>query len=154
VRNPFSSYHSYAWQSASGGARDAEGFDNPIEDARVRRAVATELDAKGFAPVGAGNPDFLVAYKAIGEGSRSHQLHLGIGIGLGPIGLGIGAPVGNAQTEAVAGIRLEIIDYRTLALVWKATADGALQGMDDPKEADTQVREAVHGMLKRFPPKP
>jgi hypothetical protein len=52
----------------------------------------------------------------------------------------------------MAGIVLEIQDYKSRTLVWKATAEGALQGSDDPAQADADVTEAVRGMLKRFPP--
>jgi hypothetical protein len=48
---------------------------------------------------------------------------------------------------------LEVQDAKTLAMVWKATAEGALQASDSPEEADAEVKGAVHGMLKNFPPK-
>jgi hypothetical protein len=52
----------------------------------------------------------------------------------------------------MAGIVLEIQDFRSRSVVWKATAEGALQGSDNPAEADSDVKDAVHNMLKRFPP--
>ena len=73
-----------------------------------------------------------------------------MGFGLGPVGVGVGAPVG--KREAVGGLVLEIQDFRTRTLVWKATAPGALQGADDPQQADADVPAAVRAMLKRFPP--
>jgi hypothetical protein len=71
---------------------------------------------------------------------------------MGPLGVGVAAPVGDPHREAMAGIVLEIQDYKSRTLVWKATAEGALQGSDDPAQADADVTEAVRGMLKRFPP--
>jgi hypothetical protein len=155
ARNPFATYHSFAWQMApSGRPGRAEGFDNPIEEGRVIRAVETELGAKGFTRAAAGNPDFLVTYYPIGEGARSSQVHLGLGIGLGPIGLGVGAPVGDRHREAVGGIVLEVTDFKSMAVVWKATAPGSLQESDSPEEAEADVKGAVHTMLKKFPPRP
>jgi hypothetical protein len=146
----YAGFHSFAWQGEPGEGRGV--FDNPIVDARVKRAVEVELNAKGFTLATAGAADFLMAYYPVREGSRSSQVHLGLGLGLGPLGLGIGAPVGG-RPEALGGIVLEIQDSRTRTLVWKATAEGALQGSDSPEEADADVKAAVHGMLKNFPPK-
>ena len=150
----FSAYRSFAWQNVPQGApgRTAE-FDNAIVSGRVQRAVEAELGSKGFIQQnGLFDPDFLVSYHPLGEASRSHQMHLGLGLGLGPLGLGVGAPVGDPNREAMAGIVLEIQDFRSRTMVWKATAEGALQGSDNPAEADSDVKEAVHNMLKRFPP--
>ncbi len=151
----FSAYRSFAWEYAPPGVpggRTAE-FDNDIVSGRVQRAVEAELGSKGFLQQnGLFDPDFLVSYYPIGEASRSHQMHLGLGFGLGPLGLDVGAPVGDPNRAAVAGIVLEIQDFRSRSVVWKATAEGALQGSDNPAEADSDVKDAVHNMLKRFPP--
>ena len=148
----FASYHSFAWQldpRAGNGGRG--GFDNPIMDARVRRIVESELGAKGFTLTRAGSPDFLVTYYPVAEGARGGRVRLGLGRRLGPLGIGIGAPVGPGPGP-VGGIVLEVQDARTQALVWKATAEGALQGSDSPEAAESEVQAAVHGMLKKVPP--
>lgn len=149
----FSAFHSFAWLVEPGQVPAGTGsFDNPIVEARVRRAVEGELGAKGFTRAGEGAPDFLVLYYPVGEGARSRQVHLGLGIGLGPIGLGFGAPVGSASPEAMGGIVVEVQDALSRNTVWKATAEGALQSSETPEEAETEVKAAVHAMLKRFPP--
>jgi len=149
----FSGYQSYAWQvTPREGPGRAAGFENAIVDARVRRAVDAEMAAKGFRQLDAANPDFRVAYYPLREPSRSHQVHLGVGFGLGPLGLGIAGPIGDPVREAVAAIVLEVQDGRSGTVVWKASADGALLGSDSPEEADLDVKEAVHAMLRRFPP--
>ena len=146
----YSGYRSYAWQiTPRAGQGRAAGFENAIEDARVRRAVDAEMAVKGFRQTDAVNPDFLVGYHPLGEPSRSRQMHLGVGFGLGPLGLGIAAPIGDPMREAVAAIVLEVQDGRSGSIVWKASADGVLRGSE---EADLDVKEAVHAMLRRFPP--
>jgi hypothetical protein len=152
----FSQYRTYAWQIAPPG--DVRGrtaaFDNAIEIGRVKRAVEAEMRVKGFRlQADSAEPDFLVSYYPRGEASRSRQVHLGLGFGMGPLGVGFGAPVGSPSRAAVAAIVLEIEDFHTRTVVWKATADDALQGGDDPAEADSEVKDAVHAMLKSFPPK-
>ena len=153
AKTPFSSYQSYAWQMAPQGTGRAEAFDNAIVSGRVQRAVEAELGAKGFRQDrDSPSPDFLVTYYPLREPSRSQQVHLGLGVGMGPLGSGGGAPIGDPHREAVAGIVLEIQDFRSRTIIWRATAEGALQGSDSPEEADTDVNAAVHNMLKRFPP--
>jgi hypothetical protein len=148
----FSTYQTFAWQQAPPGGRPGQ-FSNAIVRGRVQRAVEAELAAKGFRPAGdVSSPDFLVAYYPLREPSRSQQVHLGLGFGVGPLGIGVAAPVGDPHREAVAGLALEIQDFRSGTVVWKASAEGTFQGSDSPEEADSDVKEAVHSMLKRFPP--
>lgn len=154
AKAPFPAYQSYAWQTTSReGPRGAASFDNPIVSGRVQRAVDAELRAKGFRPQAeSGSPDFLVTYYPLGEPSRSQQVHLGLGFGMGPLGVGIAAPIGDPHREAVAAIVLEVLDFRSGTVIWKASAASALLGSDSPEEADRDVTEAVHSMLMRFPP--
>ncbi len=154
AKTPFSAYRSYAWLIQAPGAGAGPGaFNNDIVTGRVKSAVETELASRGFRQQDGSAPaDFLVAYHPVREAGRSQQVHLGLGLGLGPLGLGIGAPIGDPHREAVAGIVLEIEDGRSGNVVWKATAEGALQGSDSPREADEDVKAAVHSMLQKFPP--
>ncbi len=149
----FAGYQTFAWQPAArGAAGKAGGFDNPIMNSRVRRAVEAALAAKGFRQEVAANPDFLVSYFPVRQGDRSHQVHMGLGFGLGPMGLGVGAPVGDRHREAIGSMVLEIKDFRSNTVVWRATAEKALEASDSPDEADAAVKTAVDSMLKRFPP--
>jgi hypothetical protein len=149
----FASYQTYDWQAAPRrAAAKAGGFDNAIMNNRVKRAVGAALAAKGFRLETSANPDFLVSYYPVRNSDRSHQAHLGLGFGLGPMGVGVGAPVGDRHAEEVGSMVLEIQDFRTRTVVWKATAVKVLESSDSPEEADAAVQGAVTGMLKKFPP--
>jgi hypothetical protein len=150
----FTAYKTFDWQTAPrGAAARAGGFDNPIMDGRVKRAVAAALEAKGYRQEAAA-PDFLVVYYPVRVAERSHQVHMGLGFGMGPVGVGVAAPVGDRHSEAVGSMVLEVRDSRTRTMVWKATAESALEGADSPAEADDAVHAAVAAMLQKFPPKP
>ncbi|MDR3669225.1 MAG: DUF4136 domain-containing protein [Holophaga sp.] len=152
ARTSFSAYQSYAWQQAPPGGRPGQ-FSNAIVRGRVQRAVEAELGAKGFIQAeDTASPDFLVTYYPLRESSRSQQVHLGLGFGMGPLGMGIAAPVGDPHREAMAGLVLEIQDFRSGSVVWKASTESTFQGSDSPEEADSDVKAAVHNMFKRFPP--
>lgn len=153
---PFPAYRTYDWQLGAGGEPGRAGgpgaFDNPIMAGRVKRAVEAELAAKGLRRDTGLAPDLLVTYYPVGTVSRAHRVHLGLGLGIGPLGVGVGAPVGNGHREALGSIVLEMQDYKTRAVVWKATAEDVLRDSDSPEEADAAVTTAVRSLLKRFPP--
>jgi hypothetical protein len=151
----FGTYHAYDWYVAPKGAQAGGG--SPIVDARVRRAVDTELAARGFRRETAADPDFLVVYYPIYEARRGHRPRVGIGLGLGGfrgvgLGVGVNAPVGPAPRGTIGSIVLEIQDFKTHQLVWKAEASDVLDDHDSPEDADIEVNRAVQKMLKRFPP--
>jgi hypothetical protein len=149
----FTRFQTYEWLPASRAARAREGmFDTAIMDGRVRRTVEAELAARGFRAGAAGQADFLVSCYPLRQATRSRQPHLGLGLGMGPVGVGVAAPVGERKVEAVGALVMEIQDGQTRAVVWKGTADSALNSTDSPDEADAAVQGAVRNLLKRFPP--
>jgi len=153
VKANFSSYKTFDWLAAPrGNAGKGGGFDNAIMNARVRRIVAAGLSAKGFQLETSADPDFLVTYYPISQRDRPHQVRLGLGMGLGPLGVGVNAPVGDRRGESFGTMVLEVQDFKSKAVVWKATAERALEGSDSADEAEAAVQAAVNGMLKRFPP--
>jgi hypothetical protein len=154
ARADFAGYRNYGWRAAPGGIPGRAGeFDNAIMNARVKRVVQAEFAAKGFTEGAGAAPDFLVTYYPITTGSWSHQPRVGMGLGLGPVGMGFAAPVGPRRRDLTGSIVLEVQDFKSGSVVWKATADGALQTTDSPEEADAAVTAAVRNMLKKFPPK-
>jgi hypothetical protein len=154
VKANFAAYKTFDWRPAPGkGAAKGGVFDNAIMDSRVQRAVVAKLEAKGFHQAAGAEPDFLVTAYPIRQGEKSHQVHLGMGFGLGPLGLGVGAPVGDRHADALGSIVLEVQDFRSRAVVWRATAVKVLQASDKPDESEDAVKDAVSSMLKRFPPK-
>jgi hypothetical protein len=151
VKVPLTGYHNWDWLAAP---RNAPGgvFDNAIMSERVHRAIEAELGAKGFARDTSGDPDFLVVYYPARVGVHAHQAHLGLGLGMGPLGVGVAAPVGERHVETVGSIVVEVQDYRTRKLVWRAVAESVLNSADSPEEADQSVTEAVRAIFKKFPP--
>jgi len=153
VNANFSAYKTFDWLAAPRGeAAKGAGFDNAIMNARVRRLVAAGLAAKGFRQETSADPDFLVIYYPVSQRDRPKQVRLGLGMGLGPLGIGVNAPVGDRRGESYGSLVLEVQDFRSKAVVWKATAERALEGSDSAEEAEAAAKAAVDGMLKRFPP--
>jgi len=153
VKAGYQAYKTYDWYAAPA----AKAGGNAIMDTRVRRAVEAEMTARNFRKETAADPDFLLTYYASYEARRSRGPHMGVGIGISPfrglgIGLGMGGPVGGRRIEKVGSIILEIQDFKTKTLVWRAVADQVLDDSATPEDSDEIVAQAVKKMLGRFPP--
>jgi hypothetical protein len=150
VKANYQSYHAYDWYAAP---KTAPG--NPLLDQRVRRAVEAELALRGFKREITADPEFLVTYYPAFAARRRSRGAFSIGLGMGgPVGLGLGiaAPLTARSAGQVTSIVLEIQDFKTHQLIWKAAAADVLDGTEGPEDADAAVAEAVKKMLKRFPP--
>ena len=150
----YTAYKTYDWYAASRKAQGkSDGVQNPIMDRRVRAAVERELGAKGFKMEKAAEPDFLVTYYPVyRRGTVYATTSVGWGGWYRPWGYGVGTQFTEARQFREGSIILEIVDNKSNQLIWQAVADGALTGLDDPEDAETQVSGAVKQMLSRFPP--
>jgi len=66
--------------------------------------------------------------------------------------VGVAAPVESGPRGMLGSIVLEIQDFKTRQLIWKAEAVDALDDSERPEDADQDVAAAVRKMLRRFPP--
>ena len=156
-RATLQAYKSYDWYAAGPQAKgQAEGMENPIMDRRVRRIVEREMAARGFQKQTTGEPDFLLTYYPVYQ-NRVYQTYTAMGPAWGwgrPWGYGVAGGVSEVQSVREGSIVLEVVDRKTNQMVWQAVAGGALTGIEDPKDAEDQVTEAVRKMLSKFPPPP
>jgi len=147
------SYKTYDWNPAAAKVK-AQGVNNPIMERRVRRIVEAELAARGFQPAPAGDPDFLLAcYPAYRDRVIQTYTAMAPAWGWGrPWGYGVSSGLVQAETYREGSIVLEVADAKNGQMVWQAVAEGALNGIQDPRDAEEQVTLAVKKMLARFPP--
>ena len=142
----FARYKTFAW------TRGTELTDE-LNHARVVRAVDAQLVAKGLTRVEPGaRPEVLVAYHASFE--RNLEIR-GFSHGWGPFGLG-GDRTGSARVEpvVVGTLVVDIVDARTSAIVWRATASSDINPATSPQKRDQKVTSATAKMFKNYPPKP
>ncbi len=150
VRANYQSFHTFDWYAAP-----KAGPGNPLLDSRVRRAVEAELTQRGYARETSADPEFLVTCYPVQTARGRSRGGVSIGLGLGgPVGVGLGlaAPLTPRSSGQMTSIVLEIKDFKTNQVVWKAVAGEVLDGSETPEEADAAVTDAVRKMLKRFPP--
>ena len=156
----FTSFKTYGWGTAPSRDPGRPGVpDNPIMDQRIKRAVESELAARGFRLDGSGESDFLVTPYPVYR-DRLVQSFTTVGpawgYGWGPRPFGYGTAYGYQEVQRYreGTLVLEVRDRKTGQLVWHAAAEGALTGLQDPQDADEQVALAVKKMLAKFPPPP
>jgi hypothetical protein len=152
----YAGYHTFDWYAPTRAAQArAGGIQNPIMDTRVRRAVEAQLAARNFQKDTSGDPDFLVTYYPVYT-RRASRTQVGFGLGLGVfpgVSVGVSGPVGEGRPSgAIGSIVLEVQDFKTHQLVWKAVAGEVLDDADTPEGSDEDVARAVKKMLARFPP--
>ena len=156
AKGNFAQYQTFDWYVVPREAK--AGAANPLMDARIRRVVASELTAKGFRQQEpAKDPDFLVISYPSYQFERGSGGRVGIGMGFGFghfMGLGVGVPVGGRSPVLVGSIVLEVKDFKSNQLVWRAVAEEALDNQATPEEAEEDVSKAVKKMLAKFPPGP
>jgi hypothetical protein len=152
VKANYTNFHTYDWYAAPKGVVAG----SPIMATRVRRAVEAELTARNFRKETTADPDFLVTYYPSFQPRSGHRPHVGLGLGFGGRGLGVGIGVANVGGGGgrgkIGSIVLEIQDFKSHQVVWKAVAEEVLDDSLTPEDADLDVAKAVKKLLDRFPP--
>jgi hypothetical protein len=133
----------FAWQAQS---------EDPasILDQRVRAAIMSTLQTKGYKEVTA-NPDCRVAYVfASQEASRKSGPSIGVGVGGGSGGIGggigIGLPIGRKKQTGT--ITIDVIDPARNAQIWSGSLDGALKSAE---LTEAEAKKWVSKVLAEYP---
>lgn len=153
----FSKLKSFEWKSAEQPKTGDLRSDNPLLDARVRKAVEEQLAADGIQKTDGGSVDFLVSYSlAVRTGYDSSRVGVGVGTGFGIGsggtfgGIGVGAPVGSPSEEGM--LVIDFTDPKTGDLIWRGTGSGRLSFQKAPEQTTEEVRALVEKVLAQFPP--
>lgn len=132
---------------------------------RVQRAVAQQLEAKGYRPAPDGEaPDFRVAYFLVVEDEVSvttlNDYHgygpgwgwrygYSAGWGYGPGGLGTQTYVDQYKRGTLV---IDVSTGPTNELVWRGTGSARLREPKSPEDAEARINQAVRDIMARFPP--
>ena len=156
----FSTVNSYAWLEPEQKLVTDPLVDNDLMAERIRRAVETELSARGMVKTDqSSDPDFLVSYQvSTKEKTRFTQLfhhfghypyyghlHFGGGFGRGEV---------TVQQYTAGSFVINVLDPKTKKLVWHGVSERQLMTNDSPEKKDQYVRETIRAILEKFPPTP
>jgi hypothetical protein len=147
----FSRLHTWAWLPLSEAEPADQRVLDRLVDMRIREAAAAELRSKGYTQTDAAQPDFLLNYRVGREA--------GSDVGKpGRIGYGTGWwRSWGTSTWAVSyddgTLFLGVIDPRSRQSMWVGAAEARLMPRLSDEQVSKRVRDAVHQILARFPPK-
>jgi len=117
----------------------------------IRGVVESELAAKGYPKAGSEAPDFLVSTVAVIGRSLDAQT------GSSTLGYGWGHSymVGTGETMSFdAGtLLIDVLDARSRELLWRGSATGAVDPERPPEKREARIKEVVHDVMERFPPR-
>lgn len=144
--------HSYEWAgSFHGGEGLRTTIANPLNESRLRAAIAANMQLRGAAPAGPNNPpDCLIGY---GIGAQTVVYGSGpyAGWGWGPYWGPYGGPGWygpSVYREGIIGV--DIYDARTREPMWHAHVSQDLSGASGP-EAEQRIGAAVQAIFAKFP---
>ncbi len=141
----FAKYNSFAFYKP--GIDKAEVSD--LDKKRILRAIEKELTAKGFTKKQ--EPDLLVSiFTKTQENVNIYQNNYAYGYGYAfhPYYWGRGYNTVSRTTEGT--LYIDLIDAKTMELVWQGMGTGALS-MDMDTKIE-RIQEIVEEVLKKYPP--
>jgi len=134
----FGAYRTYSWMPMKDRPRDP--IHNTLTDARIKRAIQTEMEILGYHFQENGRADLRVAFH-YGIRTRLDINHYGYGPWRGP-----------AYTEVdrykEGTLIIDIIDASKKQLVFRGWASSVVRG---PETADRKINEAVKAILEKYP---
>jgi len=154
LQTDFTQYQRFRWVEKP---RDRTGdvrIDNPLLDARIRRAVQETLKTRGFAEAPAGKADFFVDYQlAVRSRLETDTYRSGIGYGYWPY-WGWGGYETTVREYDEGILVIDFIDADSNELVWRGIGTRRLRQYANPQEVTREVNETVDKILAQFPPQP
>jgi hypothetical protein len=159
----FSGLSTYDWAEPPQPVADDPHTQNPDLDARVRKAIETELTARGFTRAG-NEANFLVGYHMAVERRLDVQYiddyygYSGYSAtgrrDFGGSGRSISRRPRQMTYEYDQGtLVIDISTPESKDLIWRGSATAAIQAFDSQKKRDRRLAEAVKKVLKEFPPR-
>jgi Domain of unknown function (DUF4136) len=152
-------YRTYDWLPGPQEATGDKRIDNSLTDMRIRIAVASQLELKGYTKPVAGQPDFYVVYHAsVKDLLKTTSMREYYGYGVAEKTGSGGWPGGNRTVTDIESYKegsllLDVIDVREKRLVWRGTAQAKMDPTLTPEERNERARVAVRKMLEHFPPR-
>lgn len=146
----FSKYKTYKWVQIPNVQ-----YPNSILDDQIKRAIDTQLAAKGLSKTEE-NPDLYVVYQvAINQEKQWSTYSSGGGTwgwgGWGGWG-GMQTTTGSTSTINIGTLNLDLYDVETKKQIWRGAATKTLGSGKDPQKVEKNLNKAMAKLLKKYPP--
>jgi hypothetical protein len=163
----FAGLHTYTFKDAPTTTNTPEGataYDSPLIDERIRAAVATQLEMRGFRRDDQ-HPDVYVVTQ------RTYKTEYSFygGYGWGPWPAGFWGPYGwnthygigwvgwsgwgpmYADETIVGRTTVDLQSAATGQLIWRGVAEKHVHESSKPSRRDKRINDAVEDIFKKFP---
>lgn len=146
----FSKYKTYKWVQVPNVQ-----YPNSILDDQIKRAIDTQLAAKGLSKT-EDNPDLYVTYQvAVTQEKQWNSYSTGGDYwgwgGWGGWG-GMSSTTTTSHTINIGTLALDIYDVSTKKQVWRGEASKTLGSGKDPAKVEKNINKAMAKLLKKYPP--
>jgi hypothetical protein len=155
----FSKYHTYAWVSQVQGVPTVGVHPDQILDAQVKRAIDSQMAARGFVQVqDAGKADLLLGYQLAID--QEKQIN-GFGDSWGgwggwgpwgPGGNGFGSFSASTSSSYIGTFVVGMYDPAAKKLVWIGAAQHAIEPSKNQEKNQGRLNKGAQKLLKDFPP--
>jgi hypothetical protein len=155
----FGAFQTFEWLPDS--ESDAAGLaQDPLVDRRIRAAIDTDLQSKGFRRLDDG-ADFAVGYQLSTREDVSYTtMHSGWsthGYGWGywgpRTGVGISSSTTRRNVTTVGQLLIGIFDEESREMVWRGSGEKSLSNRQmSPQEMQEEINDIVSRIMETFPP--
>lgn len=158
----FAAYRNWSWQEPAVQYRpDDPRFHSDLTTARVRQAVAEQLEQRGLRPAPTGTAADLKVqvWQIVDQRQESVTTSFGGGWGnsWGPSWNNYwGGPIAGETrnlTYQVSTLQVDLLDGKDGKLVWRGSAEQVMrESTQNPAERTAEIRETLIKVLSHYPP--
>jgi hypothetical protein len=159
----FNAYRTFAWAPEPTQKSGDVVIDSPFMDRRIRTAIETTLESKGYPKAAGGRPDFLVTYQLVVKTQvEIDTVGPAFGWGVYPYGYwgypypywgGIDYTTFINQYE-VGTLLVDFTDAKTHQLFWRGIGSRRIYQQSTPEKSTERVNRTVGEILAQYPPVP
>ena len=159
----FNAYRTFAWAPEPTQKSGDVVIDSPFMDRRIRTAIETTLESKGYPKAAGGRPDFLVTYQLVVKTQvEIDTVGPAFGWGVYPYGYwgypypywgGIDYTTFINQYE-VGTLLVDFTDAKTHQLFWRGIGSRRIYQQQTPEKSTERVNRTVGEILAQYPPVP
>ena len=156
----FADAATWDWMPAPPSRGGDSRTDNRLVDVRIRSAIEREMEDRGYTR-DESDPDLRVGYHLALDDAVSYETmnsYYGPGWGYGmyryPYGgtMAMSTSTTRERRYTVGTLIIDVFHHDDQELVWRGTGEGEVHQARDPQERQDRADEAVHQVMRSFPP--
>ena len=124
---------------------------NPLNEERIRDAVMTEMQQKGYTATDKKTADFHISFASIVKEDVPSNVSFGFGLGSFSSGVGTSIGASHRPTKDQGELHINMIDPETQKTFWRTVYTKDIRDFSSPQARTDYFNTIVTTMLKDFP---